>query len=479
MPREKNKRSVAVAITPSSGMWVGFVTVSPGDRRKRSSAMCADCKLAPEVGCECYRRCEEKLRELEDQVAARKVVRVGRAPTMAAYLSEWLAGKQGDLQHTGWVRYRASVRRAVKADLLGGVLVPDLGTAHIKHAMAVVRAEVSINEANKMHAMLRSALSSYEREHPEVRNMAKLVQPLKLVEREIVPLSVEEAQQIFGVLATRRSRARWLAAIALGLRQGEALGLEWHRDGLPGDVDLAAGMLTVREKQYRRSWEHGCADPHACGERLHRTRPCPDDCTRHHRACPPLCAGSCDRHASTCPQRRNGGLMKGAPKNGKRRVMALPAEVVLALGAWQETQSRERDRAGSKWVDSGRVFTDVFGRPVDARRDWADWKAILTEAGLRDLRVHDARHTAATFNRLLKVDTRVVMALMGWSTPAMANRYEHVVNPMMQAAAEAMNGLLWPAVAPQAEPDPDGTGSATAGATVGGAKILQFRSRSA
>jgi len=35
-------------------------------------------------------------------------------------------------------------------------------------------------------------------------------------------------------------------------------------------------------------------------------------------------------------------------------------------------------------------------------------------AGLRDARLHDARHTAATVLLLLDVPVRTVMSLMGW-----------------------------------------------------------------
>ncbi|MDM4784684.1 tyrosine-type recombinase/integrase [Micromonospora sp. b486] len=50
----------------------------------------------------------------------------------------------------------------------------------------------------------------------------------------------------------RRNSARWAVALALGLRQGEALGLRWS------DVDLDAGTLIVRRGRQRPRWEHGC-----------------------------------------------------------------------------------------------------------------------------------------------------------------------------------------------------------------------------
>lgn len=62
------------------------------------------------------------------------------------------------------------------------------------------------------------------------------------------------------------------------------------------------------------------------------------------------------------------------------------------------------------------MFTQPNGKPIDPRRDLDEWKSILAEAEIRDARLHDARHTAATVLLLLGVQDRAVMDFMGWST---------------------------------------------------------------
>jgi integrase len=47
---------------------------------------------------------------------------------------------------------------------------------------------------------------------------------------------------------------------------------------------------------------------------------------------------------------------------------------------------------------------------------------LLEEAGVREARLHDARHTAATTLLLLGVPERAVMNIMGWSNAAMVRR---------------------------------------------------------
>lgn len=67
----------------------------------------------------------------------------------------------------------------------------------------------------------------------------------------------------------------------------------------------------------------------------------------------------------------------------------------------------------------------------------------MKKAGVRDARLHDARHSAATVLLVLGVPERSVMSIMGWSTTAMAARYQHVTDPIRRSVAERVDGLLW------------------------------------
>lgn len=75
--------------------------------------------------------------------------------------------------------------------------------------------------------------------------------------------------------------------------------------------------------------------------------------------------------------------------------------------------------------------------------DYHEWKRLLKRAGLRDGRLHDARHTAATVLLILGVPDRVVMGLMGWANTAMAARYQHLTGSIRTDVAQRVDGLLW------------------------------------
>lgn len=81
----------------------------------------------------------------------------------------------------------------------------------------------------------------------------------KLDDEEPEPYDVTEIQRLLRVASERRNGVRWVVALALGLRQGEALGLKWE------NVDLEKGILRVRRNRLRPKYEHGCGG--ACGRK--------------------------------------------------------------------------------------------------------------------------------------------------------------------------------------------------------------------
>lgn len=177
-----------------------------------------------------------------------------------------------------------------------------------------------------------------------------------------------------------------------------------------------SGTLTVRRALQRQTWRHGCASADRCG----RTR------------------------AAECPARHSGGLVIVEPKSrAGRRVVSIPPPLVRAMLEHREAQDGERRRAANLWHDDGWVFAQPNGKPIDPRGDYGEWKALLADAGVREARLHDARHTAATFLLVLGVAERAVMDVMGWSKIDMARRYMHVPDELRRKIADQLGGLLW------------------------------------
>lgn len=123
--------------------------------------------------------------------------------------------------------------------------------------------------------------------------------------------------------------------------------------------------------------------------------------------------------------------------------MVLPEQLAKLLDQHAEMQAKERERAGTEWHQGDWMFTQPNGKPLDPRADLYEWKALLDVAGIREARLHDARHTAATVLLVLGVPERAAMDFMGWSNSGMAKRYQHITGGLRQDIADRLNGYLW------------------------------------
>lgn len=138
---------------------------------------------------------------------------------------------------------------------------------------------------------------------------------------------------------------------------------------------------------------------------------------------------------------RAGGDVK-TPKS--RRVLRLPQLAVDALRAWQKDQETERKTAGTRWQDTGRVFTTSAGAPLDARNIRRMFKAICDHAGLgTSWAPRDMRHT---FVSLLSDDGMAIekiARLVGHTSSHVTETvYRQELRPVLQEGAEVMDRLF-------------------------------------
>lgn len=269
-------------------------------------------------------------------------------------------------------RIRESTR-AGYAGYLKRYLVPMLGRhrldrlrpEHIEKAWSDLAArELSPATIRQAHRILSRALTVAVRRGHMPRNPAGLLDGPSVVRTEVPAYTPAQARQLISAAAGDRLASRWTVAVALGLRQGEALGLDWAA------VDLDAGTIRVRRALQRQAGK---------------------------------------------------GLVIVEPKSQRsKRTVATPPELTAQLRARRTEQLEERLAAGSVWRGGGElgelVWTQLDGGPIDPRADWAAWRRLCDAAGVPRLRLHDARHTAATLLLVQGIPARVVMGILGHST---------------------------------------------------------------
>lgn len=350
----------------------------------------------------------KKVRELERDRDRGAVRRVGERWTVESWLTHWVENIAAPhVRENTADGYRVAVRKHLIPGV-GAHRLEKLLPEHLEKLYARMQKKGSSpGTAHQAHRTIRTALNEATRRGYLTQNPARLAKSPRLSDAEIEPFSVEEVQKLFAGIEGRRNRARWVIALALGLRQGEALGLQW------ADVDLKEGNVRVRRGRMRPKYAHGCG-------------------------------GTCGRKPGYCRQRQQTRDDTADTKSSAgRRTIGLPPELVALLREHQAEQERERTAARQLWEEGGWVFATQTGRPLNPNTDYHEWKQILRDTGLPNARLHDARHTAATVLLILGVTERAAMAVMGWATTAMAKRYQHLVDPVRQDVAKRVGGLLW------------------------------------
>ncbi|KAB8171127.1 tyrosine-type recombinase/integrase [Streptomyces sp. 3MP-14] len=381
------------------GKWHGRVTVGVRDDGKPDRRH-VERKTRAEV--------TEAVKKLENLRDTRKVPKAGVRWTVETWLTHWIeniAPKR--VNENTMVGYGVAVRKHLIPGL-GAHRLDRLEPEHVERLYATMQSNgAKPATAHQVHRTFRTALNAAVRRGHLVENPLSKVTAPRVDEEEIEPFSVADVRRLLEAANKRRNAARWAVALALGLRQGEALGLKWV------DVDLDNGILWIRRSRLRPRYAHGCESP-------------------------------CGKKAGYCPDRRrtNGKTASTKSRAGRRRV-GLPPQVVQLLRVHRAKQNAEREAAGERWTDEGWVFSTPNGSDISHRHDWSEWKTLLHDAGLRDARLHDARHTAATVLLILGVPERAVMNLMGWSTTAMAARYQHMVDSVRSDIAFQLDALIW------------------------------------
>jgi integrase len=426
----------SVYFSEADGKWHGWVTVGtkPNGAPDRRHRMGADENVV-----------RAKVRQLERERDAGKARKAGRPPTVEQWLTTWMdtacARKVAD--GTMAPRTLDDYRSKCRLYLFPGIgkhRVDKLAAEHLDTLyLDMLKRELSSGTVLKTHRIIARALKVAMQRDIVHRNVATLVEPPQPAEVEIEPYGQADARALLTEAGNRRNGARWSVALAIGLRQGEALGLRWKY------VDLDTGVMKIWWQLQRLTWRHGCEDAHACGEKHHR-KGCKATCKQHTKlknGCPRPCPKSCTAHAKTCPERTGGGLVFREPKGKNKRIVTIPPPLIPVLRAQRAVQLRERLAAGQLWEENDLVFCQENGRPIDPRQDWDDWKDILSASGLRDARVHDGRHTAGTLMIESGISPRVVMEVLGHSSMRMMVRYTHVGSPLAQDAAQRMGDALW------------------------------------
>ena len=306
--------------------------------------------------------------------------------TTGQFLDHWLEHSlKPNARPRSYESFETLIRLHIKPRI-GAVALRKLGPQHIQTLLdEKLRSGLAPQTVVNIRTVLRSALNRAVKFNLVARNCAALVDPPQIPRHKVSPLGPGEAKALLEAARDERLEALYKIALTLGLRRGEILGLRWS------DIDFDSYHLTV----------------------------------------------------SQAVQRVNGKLQATEVKTDRsRRRLAMPMQVAAALRSRRVRQKEERLLAG-RWRESGLIFTNTTGGPLEPQMLFRDFRRILAKTGLPRIRFHDLRHSVASLLLADGAHPRAVMELLGHSSISMTmNTYSHVMAPMMRDLADRMDAAL-------------------------------------
>jgi integrase len=283
----------------------------------------------------------------------------------------WTSAAPG-LKLNSRIAYSSAINRYLIPHL-GAHKLTKLTPEHIERMFRELRAQ-GLSEGTLLHAhnILRRALAVAVRKGKVVRNVADLIdnKPSVAGRAPTEALTVAEAWK---VLRAAGDNPRFWLAVYQGMRQAEVLGLRWCDLHLDTDPDVELPYLVVNQTVQR---EPGV------------------------------------------------GLVVETPKSeaSTGRVVPLLPLVVARL------KVRRAEAFANGHTEESYVFPSSRGvgglRPLDRKRDWTVWAALLEVAGVRHVTLHSARNTTAQLLEEAGVPDRVVAEILGHANVYQTHKYQ-------------------------------------------------------
>lgn len=395
MAKRRGKGEGSIYYSETNQRWTGQLTVSPeGAVRKRKTV---------------YGRTKAEVRR--KLAEARKQHESGNYTTSSMRFDDWL---DYWLEHVvdvspGTKRSYARTARLYLKPSIGGVRLDRMNLEHPERVQQFMTQGSGTRQ--QAHRVAGNALQAAMERGLTTRNPFKIVKAPKAKRARRRALSEAELKALLSAVEGRTDEARWLIAILLGARQGEVLGLTWDR------VDFDRRILDFEWQAQRIDYRHGCTKP--CGK----------------------------TQAWRCPQRQidaddsydfepiHSNICFVKPKTEKsRRVVPLPNTIVGPLR--RRYVEYLEQRLVPDFTDHGLVWANPDGTPLDDRKDYWAWRAVLDDAGVAKLALHGARNTAATRLMRLGIDPLVIREILGHNDVATTQSYQRADLTLARAALD-------------------------------------------
>ena len=308
---------------------------------------------------------------------------------VSQWLDEWLASYTMNIKPATRSAYEEHIRVHIKPSL-GDILLKQLSTRDIQqlYTNLLKERELSPKTVRNIHGVLHRTLEQAKLLGYIRVNPADAAVTPRVEKKQVETLDAEDIGKFLAAIRGTKYEYPLFVAVFTGLRQGELLGLTWDC------VDFEHGMLLI-SKQHNRV------------------------------------KGDTEfRFASL--------------KNDKARVLTAADEVMEVLKLQKERQTAWAATLGDGWSNPDHlVFTTEFGRYINNKILYQNFKRIMGELGKPDLRFHDLRHTYAVNSLRAGDDIKTVQENLGHATASFTlATYAHATPGMKRESAKRMTKFI-------------------------------------
>jgi integrase len=337
---------------------------------------------------------EKRLAELLHQIDTGTFMKPGKT-TLAEYLERWLKDYVWPNLAPRTAEGYQYITRIHLIPCLGNILLTQLKPEHLQkyysekllHGRWDNKGGLSPRSVRHHHMVLHCALQSAVKWGLIQRNPADAVTPPKAHKPEIQTWDEYEICRFLETTKESTYYPIFYLALFTGLRRSELLALRWQ------DVDSIYCQIYVSRSM-------------------------------HHL--------------------KTGELIFRQPKSTKgNRTVALSPSTIEMLREYREKRAAEAVMLEKPITDNDLVFCHPNGSPLLPDTISHAWDKAVRRAGLRVIRLHDARHTHASYMLKQGIHPKIVQERLGHSSIQVTlDTYSHVAPGIQEKAAARLDDVF-------------------------------------
>ena len=327
---------------------------------------------------------EKRLSELLHQQDTGTYIQPGKAK-LADYLERWLKEYVWPNLAPRTAESYEHIARHYISPYLGNYELVNLKPEHLQQFYSgELAGGLSPQTVRHHHTMLHKALQDAVEWGLVIRNVADAVSPPHTQQHEMQTWNEDEIMLFLDASKSTPYYEIFYLALFTGMRRSELLALRWQ------DIDSILGQIYVNRSVHVLK-----------GSQVHfRT-----------------------------------------PKTAKgRRTIALTPSTLLILANYRKGKEVEALLLDRPIPDSDLLFGDLEGKLVLPSTLTHAWSRMVKKAGLKRIRLHDARHTHASIMLKQGIHPKIVQERLGHSSIVITlDTYSHVAPGLQQAAANTFD----------------------------------------